>query len=59
MFAKRRFYRASPTKVTKLSAIICLLEIPLFFLAFESLVFFFFFFLFVATATFDTRLHSK
>lgn len=54
MFAKRRFYRASPTKVTKLSAIICLLEIPPFFLAFESLVF-----LFVATATFDTQLHSK
>lgn len=54
MFAKRRFYRASPTKVTKLSAIICLLEIPPFFLAFESLAF-----LFVATATFDTRLHSK
>lgn len=57
MFAKRRFYPASPTKVTKLSAIVCLLEIPLFFLAFESLDFFFF--LFVATATFDTRLHSK
>lgn len=56
MFAKRRFYPASPTKVTKLSAIVCLLEIPLFFLAFESHVFFF---LFVATATFDTRLHSK
>lgn len=53
-FAKRRFYRASPTKVTKLSAIVRLLKISLFFLAFESLVF-----LFVATATFDTRLHSK